>query len=449
MTGKKKRRGKPSDGSVFRRGRKWAYAFPGPPHPLTGVRDRITKSGYETEDEAWEGMEEARSALATETYVKPSRATINEFFEAYFPYLRLTVEATTAANYETMARTYVMPIVGKRLVQDFVPSMVAALYEYLLTEGRQKRDTNGEMYALWKAAGVEGREIRPREIADKVGLTYAAARRAVRRYEVGRIPKPYEPGLSAKTVKSVHIMLSSAMTVAVVWKYINLNPIRSVKAPSVPRRNHNTWTPEQMMVFLEYVQHHRWYALWVLEASTGVRRSELCGVELAAFDLQKKLVRMAETTRVIAGGKAVKGTGKSQKSRRSMALDSFTCGVLTVHFQQVERDKEEWGETYQDHGLAFCWEDGRPIYPDTITEEFNRIVDFLGLPKIRFHDVRHTYATIALRTGIHPKIVSSRLGHATVAFTLDTYSADVEDLDRDAAEAVIGLFLPSLARGLI
>ncbi len=172
-------------------------------------------------------------------------------------------------------------------------------------------------------------------------------------------------------------------------------------------------------------------------------------MEIAAFDLLKKLVRMAATTRVIAGGKAVKGSGKSQKSSRLLALDSFTTGVLTVHFQQLEKEKQDWGDAYQDHGLAFCWEDGRPIYPDTITEEFNRLVDFLGLPKIWFHDVRHTYAMISLRAGVHPKIVSSRLGHATVAFTLDTYSADVEDLDRDAAEAVIGLVLPSSAKGLV
>ncbi|MEU3643215.1 site-specific integrase [Lentzea sp. NPDC034063] len=203
------------------------------------------------------------------------------------------------------------------------------------------------------------------------------------------------------------------------------------------------------MRFLEHVQYHRWHALWVLEASTGVRRSELCGAEITAFDLTKKVVRMAATTRVIAGEKAVKDAGKSQKSRRLLALDSFTTGVLTVHFQQLEKEKRDWGDAYQDHGLAFCWEDCRPIYPDTITEEFNKIVNFLGLPKIRFHDVRHTYATMSLRAGVHPKIVSSRLGHATVAFTLDICSADIEDLDRDATEAVIGLFLPPSQRGLV
>ncbi|MEV6236582.1 Arm DNA-binding domain-containing protein [Lentzea sp. NPDC051838] len=277
MKGKKKRTRKPSDGSVFKRGRKWAYAFPGPPHPLTGVRDRITKSGYETEDEAWEGMAEARAALATETYVKPSRATIDDFFEAFFPYVRTVAEPTTAANYEALARTYVMPIVGKRLIQDFVPSVVAALYEFLLTEGRQKRNTNWEMYELWKAATAANLEVRPRELVDKVGVSYAGARRAVRR--VRSRPDPQASCSRARSEdrqeRAHHARCRDAG-----GRYISLNPIRSVKAPSVPRRNHNTWTPEQLMLFLEHAQHHRWYALWVLEASTGVRRSELCGVEL-------------------------------------------------------------------------------------------------------------------------------------------------------------------------
>lgn len=113
-----------------------------------------------------------------------------------------------------------------------------------------------------------------------------------------------------------------------------------------------------------------------------------------------------------------------------------------VHLRQLEQERADWGNGYRDHGLVFCWEDGRPIYPDTITEQFNKLVDLAKLPLIKLHDLRHSYATIALRSGVHPKIVSTRLGHATVAFTLDTYSADVPDLDRQAAEDIGGLFLP-------
>jgi integrase-like protein/Arm domain-containing DNA-binding protein len=223
-----------------------AYAFQGEPHPLTGEKESIRKSGFETEDDAWEAMADAKAALKTQVYVKPTRATVTDFFEAWFPYVRTTASATTAANYERDARLYVLPWIGRRPMQDIVPSVVAALYEQLLTGGRRDRDTNWEMYQLWRSAVDANREIRPREIADAVGLSYAGARRAVRRYEAGRVPRPQPPGLAPKTVKTVHIMLSSAMATAVVWKYLSVSPTTGVKAPTVVRQPHRTWTPEQM-----------------------------------------------------------------------------------------------------------------------------------------------------------------------------------------------------------
>ncbi|GAA2690559.1 MULTISPECIES: tyrosine-type recombinase/integrase [Actinosynnema] len=437
----KRKKPKRPEGSIYQRGRKWAYAFDGPPHPLTGERQRISKSGFATADEAGEAMDEARAAVKAETYVKPNRATVADFFEAWFPYVRTTTEPTTAANYAALARAYVLPWIGKRPMRDIVPSVLAALYDHLLTEGRRKRDTNWEMYQVWLDAQVAKREIRPREIADKAGVSYAAAHKAVQRYRAGRFPTKPAPGLSAKTVKSVHIMLSSAFTTAVVWKYTSGNPAALVKPPSVPRRSHNTWTPQEMTRFLEVARTDRLYALWVLMASTGMRRSEVCGLRAPALDLVSGTIRMT-STRVVAGGKAKDGSGKSARSRRQLALDRFTVQALRVHLAQLDQDKRDWGAGYQDVGLVFCWETGKPIYPDTLTERFNRLVDLAGVPQIRLHDVRHSYATIALRSGVHPKIVSSRLGHSTVAFTLDTYSADVPDLDRQAAEDISGLFLP-------
>lgn len=441
------RRRKPSrrrpDGCVYQRGKKWAYAFPGPPHPLTGERQQIRRSGFATEDEAAEAMAEAMTAVATETYVKPSRAKVVDFFEAWIRYVRSTTEPTTAANYAALARAYVLPWIGKRPIQDIVPSVIATLYDHLLTQGRRKRDTNWEMYLLWLDARTADREFRPREIADKVGVTTAATRKAVKRYEAGRVPKKPTPGLAPKTVKSVHIMLGSAMTTAVTWKYLSTNPTDGVKPPSVPRRSHNTWTPQQMTRFLEVARSDRFYALWVLVASTGMRRSELCGLRISALDLDSATVRMT-STRVVAGGTVSDGSGKSRRSRRPIALDRYTVLVLREHLDKLRAHKESWGPTYIDNGLSFCWEDGQPVYPDTITEQFNRLVDRAALPVIRLHDVRHTYATIALRSGVHPKIVSSRLGHATVAFTLDTYSADIPDLDQEAAEDIGRLFLPSV-----
>jgi integrase len=107
----------------------------------------------------------------------------------------------------------------------------------------------------------------------------------------------------------------------------------------------------------------------------------------------------------------------------------------------LARERAEHGDDYRDHGLLFCWPDGSQIYPDTITRQFNRLVDRADLPDIRLHDIRHTYATIALRAGINPKTVSARLGHASVAFTLQVYTDAVPELDRVEAERVASLFL--------
>lgn len=147
------------------------------------------------------------------------------------------------------------------------------------------------------------------------------------------------------------------------------------------------------------------------------------------------------TTRVVTNGTVHEGFGKSKRSRRRIALDKATLAALLRHKEQLDAEKREWAEAYQDNGLVFCWEDGRPIYPDTITERLARLAAQCGLPHLTLHGLRHTYATTALRAGVHPKIVSARLGHATVAFTLDTYTDDVPELDEAAAQAISDLFL--------
>jgi integrase len=157
-------------------------------------------------------------------------------------------------------------------------------------------------------------------------------------------------------------------------------------------------------------------------------------------DAVRKTIVLSDT-RVVAGGRATDSDGKTIRSRRELALDQRTAAALADHLAMLEDERRQYGDGYHDHGLLFCWSDGRPLYPETITDQFNRLVDRAGLPVITLHDVRHTYATMSLRAGVNPKIVSARLGHATVAFTLDTYTEDVPELHHAAAETVTGLFL--------
>jgi integrase len=194
-------------------------------------------------------------------------------------------------------------------------------------------------------------------------------------------------GLAPKTVRNIHALLHRALKDAARWGYVAHNRADDVDPPHGGSPQQQVWTPEQLRAFLTHVRGDRLYALWLLVATTGMRRAELA--------------------------------------------DS--------------------------NDLVFTWPDGRPLHPDLITDWFQRHArrvvwdqdgrKRVGLPAIRLHDVRHSYATAALAAGIPAKIVSERLGHANVQITLDTYSHVIPGLDEQAAATVARLILEGSGAG--
>ena len=122
-----------------------------------------------------------------------------------------------------------------------------------------------------------------------------------------------------------------------------------------------------------------------------------------------------------------------------MALDPGTVAVLREHRKRQLEERLRWGPAYEDHDLAFCRENGAPFWPENFSAEFKSHAAAAGLPVIRLHDLRHTHASLALAAGVHSKVVSERLGHSSVAITLDTYSHAVPALQEDAATKVAAL----------
>jgi integrase len=173
--------------------------------------------------------------------------------------------------------------------------------------------------------------------------------------------------------------------------------------------------------------------MWTLVATTGMRRSELAGARRDLLDLDRASL-LIEPTRVVVGGRADDSDGKTAASRRPISLDRTTVEALRLHLTMLDAERAAWGDDYDTSGWLFCHPDGTALHPDTITRRFNRLVDMAGVPHIRLHDVRHTYATLAIDAGIDPKKVSDRVGHASVAFTLNTYTHRSTGQDRQAAE---------------
>lgn len=199
-----------------------------------------------------------------------------------------------------------------------------------------------------------------------------------------------------------------------------------------------TWTSEELKQFLRFVDGDRLMAAWMLASTTGLRRGEVLGLRWQDVDLDAARASVRQTLVSVAYEIRL-STPKTARGRRSVALDTRTVAALRAHKKRQAAERLAWGEAYETTGLVFTREKGAAIHPDRFTQMFDKHVRQSGLSRIRLHDLRHTHATLALAAGVHPKVVSERLGHATVAFTLDVYSHAIPALQEDAAERIADL----------
>lgn len=310
--------------------------------------------------------------------------------------------------------------------------MFDALYDRLLTSGRIKAQRS----ARRAKAEAEARR-RSQRIADK------AAGKKLR----GPAPKPrpakpaLSPGLGPKTVVNVHRMLHRAWEDGVKWRHLKRNVIAETSPPRVPHSKRTTWDIGQCQRFLTLAREDRFFALWVLELTSGMRRCEPAGAERSGLSREAGTLDLNET-RVVIDGKVIDSDGKSDGAWHTITLDQLTLKLLIQHVEMIETEREQFGADYEDHGKLFCWPNGTLPHPDTITRRFKRLAERAGLPVIKLHEARHSYLTAGRLAKADPKALSWRVGHASVAFTMEAYMHGDVEADRELAEAMARLILP-------
>ena len=376
-------------GSIRKRGHTYTW-YLDVVDPLTGKRRQASKGGFRTKREAQQALNEALANLRAGSFVEPSTRTLGSFLEnEWLPAVRPPcLRPSTWSSYQMNAEAHIIPALGGTALQRLSPAQLTAFYRALLDGGR--RDGRG--------------------------------------------------GLAPKTVRNIHGMLHAALRDAVRWGHVARNVADAVQPPPGGAPEMQVWTPAQLRTFLDDVRGDRLYAAWLLYATTGMRRGELAGLRWVDVDLDAGRVS-PRRPRVVVDYQVIVSEPKTAKGRRSLVLDPVTLAALRRHRAHQAEERVAAGPLWQDSGLVFTWPDRSPIHPQRFSAWFEQHAHAAGLPKIRLHDVRHSYASAALAAGIPAKVVSERLGHATIAITMDTYGHVLPGLDAEAAGTVARLIL--------
>ncbi|MEK7424558.1 MAG: site-specific integrase [Actinomycetota bacterium] len=373
-------------------------------------RRQVRRRGFKTKRDAIEKLQELQHDMRMGAFVEPSKQTLGSFLTEWLETIRSTVRQSTWASYERNMRVHVVPRIGHFPLQGIDPGTISKLYAALLADGH--RGVNG--YAKPQSAATNSRPT----------------------------------GLAPRTVAYIGTILHRAFDDAVHWGRLVRNPADAVKRPKVPHASSTVtaWDAATLADFLSRSKSYRgkggqadrYFALWMLLATTGLRRGEALGLRWSDVDLDAKVLSVSQTVIVVEHEQMI-GTPKTAAGARAVELDQVTVAAVRDHRRSQLQERLLSGAGFADHGFVFCLPDGRPYHPERVSTEFDRRVAKWGLPRITLHGLRHTWATLALRGGVHPKVVQERLGHSTISITLNTYSHVSVGMQREAAEKVASL----------
>ena len=233
--------------------------------------------------------------------------------------------------------------------------------------------------------------------------------------------KKKSKGLAPKTVRNIHQMICSAYNLAMEQKLVNRNPTQGCALPKVEHKEMKTLTADQMSAFFREAKETGVYELYYLDLATGLRRGELLGLKWTDVDFGRGVLKIQ---RAISrqNGRVEEAPLKTKNAYRTLPLSADALDVLKA--QKCKVGGSKW---------VFPSPTGGLMSPDSVLHMLQRVLKRAGLPRIRFHDLRHTFATMAVQNGVDVKTVSSMLGHYSAGFTLDTYAHVTTDAQRKAA----------------
>jgi len=360
--------------------------------PATGKRLRHFESVKGRKTDAQKRLHELLHSLEQGNFAKPRRITLGEWLTDWLSgYVKTNCSPRTLDGYQSIVMRHLIPSLGMIPLSQLEPRHIQQYYASALSEGR----------------------------ADGRG------------------------GLSSRSVLHIHRVLFQALNYAVRQGLLMRNIAEFVDPPRARKQKMKTLTPGEVSVLLDVAKDTPYYPVIYTAVKTGLRQAELLGLRWRDIDLDLASLSVTQVLYKRSGVCQFKEP-KSAHSRRRVNLPPSLAIFLRRYRAKREAERLLLGEPLSEDDLVFTNPNGPPVDPGTLTHNFARIARRAGLAGTRFHDLRHTFASLMLLGGVHPKVVSEMLGHSSVAFTLDTYSHVVPGIQEAAAKRLDELLEPKL-----
>jgi integrase len=359
-------------GSVRKEGSKWYYVIE-MGRDANNKRIQKKKRGFKTKKEAKQALTEALNSLNSGTFVEPSKEKLGIFLDKWLEMKRMTIKESTFDTYRLNLTTHIIPELGNIPLKDLNPMIIQRFYLKLKNE----------------------------------------------------------KGLSNNTVRKLHSILVNALNHAVKLEMIVKNPVNLVDPPKEENSEMKVWDVEEVRQFLEVARGSHFYMVYLIALTTGMRQGEILGLSWNDINFDDGIIHVRQT--LSKDGKKIIPSTKTASGTRSIAMPDELIAALKQHKISQSKHRLRLGPLYHDMNLVNSTENGTPINASNLRRNFSIFIKKANVKKIRFHDLRHTHATLLLKQGVHPKIVSERLGHADTRITLDRYSHLLPNMQKDTA----------------
>lgn len=347
-------------------------------NPITGERKQPYRSGFKTKKEAQFAEVEFITTFKSENYFNPSNEVMKTFINKWLNNVyKHEVQITTFERAQQVIKTHILP--------EFAEYEVSTIKTYDIQQFLSDKSNSG---------------------------------------------------LAQATVKIIKNVLSKAFQTAVDWELIKKNPTERVKVPSIVKKEKEVWTAEEAKVFLENCDQLRWLVAFTLALHTGMRRGEILALKWKNVDLEQRTIKIKESLAYTKEKGLIFKSAKTTNSVREIVIPPSLVDLLMKIKEEQKEIKRRMGPSYNNNDLVICTEDGKPIYLRNLLRTFKRIIHRAGVKEITLHDLRHSNATLLMKQGINPKIVSERLGHANVGITLDIYSHTDLEMQKESVYAL-------------